>query len=145
MGRACDHLAAFYIKKSKEVEVMDLGNGKKLDFTKKSVIRTAMKAAMVPFVIPVIGLMYKAVGLEPPSREKHEDLIDWMVLKMIYLFAFVEGDIQLNAATKDMEDSSSNVRYVESISSVGTDILRRRKLKAISEYTSERPDRVEPR
>jgi hypothetical protein len=127
MGKASEHLATFYITKSKENEVITLENGRKLDFTKKSVIRTAMKAAMVPFVIPIMGLMYKLVGIEPPKHTKHEDLIDWTVLKMLELFTHVEGDIQINAISSPVEDSTSNVRRVESISTHGTDILRRRR------------------
>lgn len=123
-----DHLIGWYREKSQEqaMQTIDVGGGKRIDFTRKSIMRTAMKAAMVPFVIPVIGMMYKLRGLEPPKHEKHEDLIDWMVVKMIEFGGIIEGDVMLHASTtQDQDDIDSSVRVVESISTYGSDIFGR--------------------
>lgn len=127
LKKVADHLTSFYIENSKKMQVIDVGEGKKLDFSRKSLVRTAMKAAMVPFVVPVIGVLYRMRGLPPPKHEKHEDLIDWMVVQMIKFGGIVEGDIQLNAYSKASEDDDgSNHRVIESLSTFGSNVFSRR-------------------
>lgn len=127
-GKAMEHLASFYKARSEDPQqILELGNGKKLDFTRKSITRTVMKAAMVPVVIPVIGLMYRMRGLEPPKHEKHEDLIDWMVLKMIEFVGIVEQDIHLHATTTSHENFGSSIRRVDAVSTRGTDVFNRKR------------------
>lgn len=126
--KVMEHLASFYKARSQDPQqVLELGDGKKLDFTRKSISRTVMKAAMVPVVIPVIGLLYRMRGLEPPRHEKHEDLIDWMVVKMVEFAGIIEEDIHLHATTASVEDIDGDIRRVESVSTRGTDIFNRRR------------------
>lgn len=127
LEKVSEHLQAFYLEQSKSMQVLDVGGGKKLDFSKKGVIRIGMKAAMVPFVIPVIGMLYRMRGLEPPKHAKHEDLIDWMVIQMLKFAAIIEGDVQLNASSKAAEDDNNgHHRVVESLSTFGSSVFRRR-------------------
>lgn len=134
LQKVADHLTSFYVENSKKMQAIDVGSGKKLDFSRKSLMRTTMKAAMVPFVVPVIGLLYKMRGLPPPKHEKHEDLIDWMVIKMIEFGGIIEGDVQLNASSKASEnDDGSNHRVIESLSTFGSDIFGRRAIAERSE------------
>lgn len=127
LKKVAEHLSSFYIDNSKKMQVIDVGPGKRLDFSAKSIMRTTMKAAMVPFVVPVIGMLYRMRGLPPPERKKHEDLIDWMVVKMIEFAGIVESDVQLNANSKAHEDDDgSHHRVIESISTAGSEIFNRR-------------------
>lgn len=123
-------IKSFYLRESEKMDnkVIDTG-GKKIDFGRKSIIRIGMKTAMVPFVIPMINLLYKLRGLEPPKHTKHEDLIDWMVVKMLEFGAVAEKDLVIHAVSKDLEGDDSGVRLVESVSTLGSDIFNQRRFQ----------------
>lgn len=127
LKKVSEHLIAFYTENSKKMQVLDMGDGKRIDFSRKSIARIALKAAMVPIVVPVVSFLYKMRGLEPPKHEKHEDLIDWMVVKLIEFGGIIEGDVQLNAVVKEDEnDSRSDYRIIKSISTFGSNIFGKR-------------------
>lgn len=128
-AKAAEHIKSFYSKESERNQVFDLGNGKKLDFGKKSLIRIGMKTAMVPFVVPVIGLLYRMRGLDPPKHAKHEDLIDWMVRSVIDFGGIIEQDVVLHAVSEDLEADNSGVRSIKSVSTDGTDIFNYRRFQ----------------
>lgn len=125
--KALEFVKAFYLRESEKMETIDLQNGKRLDFGKKSIVRLAMKTAMVPFVVPVINLLYRLRGMDPPRHEKHEDLINWMVVKMLEFGMAAEKDVVLHAISTAMEDHGGNIRRIESLLTTGTDILNQRR------------------
>ena len=127
LKKVADHLVSFYTEASKKMDEIDVGSGKKLDFGRKSFVRTIMKAAIVAFVVPMLGMLYGMRGLPPPKHEKHEDLIDWMVVKMLEFGGIIEGDIQLNATTikTSGDGDEGHHRVIESISTFGSNIFKR--------------------
>lgn len=132
---AMGHLKSFYMKESEGIDnkFIDVGNGRKLDFGRKSIIRIGMKTAMVPFVVPMIGMLYRLRGLEPPKHSKHEDLIDWMVCSIIDFLGIIESDLVIHAISKNLEGDDSGVRLIESVSTLGSDIFNQRRFQRIQE------------
>lgn len=84
----------------------------KIDFSPKSVARIALKVAMTPIAIPMLKMIYKIRNKEPRKHEKHEDLLDYIVLASIDFLSLFNEDV---VYVKTIESSDSNERTVSSI------------------------------
>lgn len=113
LTRVAEHLQAWYQTNKHSGDTIYLENGKKVDFSRKSITRLALKTALVPIAIPALKMMYKMKGAEVPPHEKHEDLIDYLILNMLGAIALFDKD---NIYVESIESSERHIRLVESIS-----------------------------
>lgn len=98
-----------------------LPGGVKIDFSRKSLLRTGFKSLLVPLILPIINAMYESKGIQIRPRVKHEDLIDYIVECVLTFIAIAEGDIQYYVTTA--KDNQSFERYITSVSPARPDAI----------------------
>lgn len=113
LTKVSEHLQAWYQANKHLSDNVTLENGKRIDFSRKSLTRIALKTALVPIAIPTLQMFYKMKGAELPPHEKHEDLIDYLVMKMFGMIALFDKD-QIYVET--LESDQSDERLVHAIS-----------------------------
>ena len=116
MGQVMKHIQAWYDSKNANMDDIQLKNGKRIDFGKKSLLRLGTKTLLTGIAIPMLSDMYTDRGLTLPPHEKHADLIDYLVKSILELAAIVEKDVNIYATSTTINDS--NVRNVTSISTI---------------------------
>ena len=106
------HLQAWYRDNRHYGDKVEV-DGKTIDFSRKSVARIALKTALVPIAIPALRMLYKIKGAELPSHEKHEDLIDYCVERMLGIIGLFEKD---SIYVESIETTECDVRLIDAIS-----------------------------
>jgi hypothetical protein len=106
---------------------LKMPNGKTFDFSRKSLLRTALKSALVPIVLPILQGMYEENFLILPPHEKHSDLIDYLIIHALRFIGLMEGKINLNVTTS--EDNDSCIKHVTSVSTIRKTAINAEKLE----------------
>lgn len=123
IGEIAAHLQSLYTEHKGSLEQPVEKNGIKFDFGRKSVLRIAVKSAIVPLVLPIIRTMYENKGLQLRPHIKHEDLIDYIVENVLTYVATIEKEFQLYVLTIPIGESG--YRYVKALSTNGQAALER--------------------
>ena len=113
LANVARHLQVWYNNNKHLSDTLILENGKKIDFSRKSLSRIALKTALVPIAIPTLQATYKLKGAELPPHEKHEDLIDYCIFHMLGLIALFDKD---KLYVETLECDKSDERLVHAIS-----------------------------
>lgn len=106
---------------------LKMPNGKVIDFSRKSLLRTGLKSVLVPIVLPILQGMYQENFLILPPHEKHSDLIDYVIIHMLRFIGLMEGKITLNVST--IEDIDSCIKHIKAISTVRKTSINAEKLE----------------
>ena len=116
LEKVSQHLISWYEDNKHYGYNMKFENGKTLDFSPKSIARIALKTALVPIALPTLKMLYGLRHAELPKHTKHEDMIDYCVVKMLGFVALLDKDYLYVETT---ERDRSNSRSVISISTNG--------------------------
>lgn len=112
LTKVANHLISWYNENKHLADSVTLDNGRKIDFSKKSITRIALKTALVPIAIPTLKMLYAMKGAELPAHEKHADLIDYVVVQMISFLALLDQD---SLYVETTEGVANNERYIHAI------------------------------
>lgn len=113
LGKISDHLVSWYETNKHLSDTVTMMNGKRIDFSRKSITRLALKAALVPIAIPTLEMLYKIKGAELPPHEKHADLIDYVVIQLIKFIGLLDKD---SLYVETIQGNQDNERLVYAIS-----------------------------
>ena len=112
LKKVSDHLKIWWETNKQQMDKIKLDNGKTFDFSPKSISRIGFKTLMTPILIPGIHMLYAMKRVEPPKKEKHQDLLDYSTLALLGFIAELDGD---KLYVESLEDHNSNSRRVSSI------------------------------
>lgn len=116
LKKVSDNLRVWWMLHEHDADTIELAEGRKVDFSRKSAARVALKMAITPIAIPALRMLYKTKGAEPRAFDrKNEDMFDYIV-DVLLAFVAVLDDGYLYVET--IPGSGSNDRYIQSISSV---------------------------
>jgi hypothetical protein len=107
------HLQAWYNEHKYESDVLQMGEGKTTDFSRGSIPRLALKAALTPVALPAMRMLYALKGAEPPQHKKHEDLIDYCILALLGFIALLDEGYLYG---ETLEGAGHNQRIINSLS-----------------------------
>ncbi len=113
LTKVSDHLVAWYEHNKHLSDTVTTMNGKRIDFSRKSLTRLALKTALVPIAIPTLEMLYKMKGAELPPHEKHADLIDYVVVQLIKFIGLLDKD---SLYVETIQGTEDNERLVYAIS-----------------------------
>jgi hypothetical protein len=114
LTRVSQNLRAWWKEHEHDADSLEIAEGKKIDFSKKSLARTALKTALAPVAIPCLRMLYATKGAKPRDFDrKNEDMFDYIV-DVLLAFIAVLDDGYLYVET--IERSGSDDRYIQSIS-----------------------------
>lgn len=110
------HLKYLYVKINEQGDKIILKNGKTIHFGKKSLLRTGLSQCISTFLVPIMRDMYESKKLQPPVYVRHSDMIEYFLNGVLDFFSLLSQNGNLYVTS--IEDTSSNIRNIISISTV---------------------------
>lgn len=86
-----------------------LPNGQNFHLGDNLLIRTALKAAMTPVIIPFIKDLYKSNGIDLPAAPKHADLIDYAVGALLDFCIISQEKLDVSFTSETGENCSRSI------------------------------------
>jgi len=112
LSNIAKHLSAWYDTNKYLLDSVQLENGRKLDFSKKSILRIGLNTALVPIAIPALKMVYKIKGSELPARKKHEDFIDYFMISSFNALRLYDREILHAESIESIEGDSRDIHTV---------------------------------
>lgn len=113
LTKVSQHLQMWYESHKYESDTLTMGDGRTIDFGRKSVARIALKAALTPVAIPALRMLYALKGAEIPQHNKREDLIDYCVMTLLGFIALLDEGYLYG---ETLEGPGHNQRIINSLS-----------------------------
>ena len=113
LTRVSQHLKTWWKAHEHDTDVIETADGRKIDFSRKSLARVALKTAITPIVIPCMRMLYATKGAEPREHIKHEDMLDYAIDCLLGFIAVLDdGELYVETVERD----GSYYRHIQSIS-----------------------------
>jgi hypothetical protein len=108
------NLRSWWKEHEHDADTIEISEGRTIDFSKKSLARTAVKTALTPVAIPCLRMLYATKGAKPREFDrKNEDMFDYIVdVLMGFIAVLDDGYLYVETVGRD----GSNDRYCQSIS-----------------------------
>lgn len=112
LEKTCQHIRAAYDLHKDDNNIVDLGEGKKLDLSKGSATRIVFKGIITPVIVPMLDFLFRALGSELPKYKRGDDLFDYVVHNMLYLIGTKGDKVTLYVYTENDLDSRKNIKSI---------------------------------
>lgn len=89
-----------------------LPNGPTIDLTRKSLLSVCIRQ-IVSFIIPIVIWMANQAGVELPKKERHADVVKYIIQAYFLITKKVCSDAKISVTTKPYIDELFTIEKVE--------------------------------